>query len=137
MLNVKIFSFGFQKSGIPADTTSNHGGFVFDCRYINNPRWVDELKSLTGVDKKVIEFLDREKAMQDFMNSITGVLTDVINNYLSRDFTSLMISFGCTGGQHRSVYSAEKTASFLGNHYDGRIKISVTHIEYPELSHEV
>jgi len=134
MLNVRIYSFGFQKSGMPEDCTPNHGGFVFDCRYINNPRWVDELKNLTGKDEKVIKFLDADSIMQDFLKISSQILFNSIDNYLSRNFTNLMICFGCTGGQHRSIYSAEKTACMLKSHYNDRIKISVTHIEFPELS---
>lgn len=134
MLNVKIYSFGFQKSGIPEDETPNHGGFVFDLRYINNPRWVDELKNLTGKDDKVIKFLDAEKLMQDFLINANEIIVRSIENYISRDFTNLMICFGCTGGQHRSIYTAEKTASYLKKIYKKQINISITHIEYPELS---
>jgi len=134
MLNIRIYSFGYQKSGIPNDNTPNHGGFVFDCRYINNPRWIDELKDLTGKDEKVIQFLDADEIMQDFLINARSIIVKSIENYISRDFTNLMICFGCTGGQHRSIYAAEKISSALKKLFNNKIKISITHIEYPELS---
>ena len=134
MLNVKLYSFGYKKSGIPADDTPNNGGFVFDCRYIKNPRWDTELENLNGKDQPVIDFLDSEEQMQEFMNNVKSIITEVIENYISRDFTNLMISFGCTGGQHRSVYAAEELNKFLKNTFREKINVNLTHIEFPELS---
>ncbi|HEY3252016.1 MAG TPA: RNase adapter RapZ [Ignavibacteria bacterium] len=134
MLNVKIYSFGYHKSGIPDDETPNKGGFVFDCRFINNPQWVEELKDLTGKDEKVIAFLDKNEKMQQYFESISKIIRDAIENYLSREFTNLMVSFGCTGGRHRSIYAAEKMNEFLKNEFGDKINLSVTHLEYPELS---
>ncbi len=134
MLNVKIYSFSYKKSGIPADTSSNGGGFVFDCRFIYNPGREESFKLLTGKDKAIIEFLDRNEIMQDFLNSVFSVSSAAVDNYLHRDFTNLMFSFGCTGGQHRSVYSAEKLASFLNKKYGDKITVTVTHNEFPELN---
>lgn len=134
MLNVKLYSFGYLKSGIPIDNTLNNGGFVFDCRYIKNPRWNAELQSLTGKDQPVIDFLNSVEPIQDFLNNVKGIITDAIENYISRDFTSLMISFGCTGGQHRSVYAAEELYKFLKSKFDGKIQVTLTHKEFPELN---
>ena len=134
MLSVKIFSFGYKKSGIPNDETPNNGGFVFDCRYIKNPRWKAELRELTGMDQPVIDFLDSVEEMQDFLKNSKEIVIAAIENYISRDFTNLMVSFGCTGGQHRSVYSAEEMCKFLKKKFNGKISVSVTHVEYPELS---
>jgi len=134
LLNVKLYSFSYLKSGIPVDETPHKGGFVFDCRYIKNPRWEKTLQNLTGKDKPVIDFLDNTKSMQDFLKNIQGIISDAIDNYISREFTSLMISFGCSGGQHRSMYAAEEIHRFLLNKYNGKIQITLAHMEYPELS---
>ena len=134
MLNVKLYSFGYLKSGIPADETPNNGGFVFDCRYIKNPRWNPRMQKLNGKDQAVIDFLSSDKPMQDFLNNVKKILTDAIKNYTSRDFTSLMVSFGCTGGQHRSIYAAEEVYKYLKNEFNRKINLSITHLEYPELS---
>jgi len=134
LLNIKLYSFSYLKSGIPADNTPHNGGFVFDCRYIKNPRWEPLLKNLTGKDKEVIEFLDNTKSMQDFLKNVKEIISDAVDNYISRDFNSLMICFGCTGGQHRSMYAAENIYKFLNEKYKGKLKLSLTHIEYPELS---
>lgn len=134
MLNVKIYSFSYKKSGIPCDDSSNGGGFVFDCRFIYNPGREESFKMLTGKDKDIIEFLDRNDVMQEFLNSVFSISSAAVDNYLHREFTNLMFSFGCTGGQHRSVYSAEKLAAFLNEKYGSKISVTVTHNEFPELN---
>jgi RNase adaptor protein for sRNA GlmZ degradation len=134
MLNVKLYSFSYLKSGIPTDQTPHKGGFVFDCRYIKNPRWEPRLQSLNGKDQAVIEFLDSVKPMQDFLRNVSEILTEAVDNYISREFTSLMVCFGCSGGQHRSIYAAEKIHKFLEAKYKGKIIVTVEHIEFPELS---
>jgi RNase adaptor protein for sRNA GlmZ degradation len=133
MLTVNIYSFGYHKSGIPSDATPNNGGFVFDCRFITNPRWIEKLKNLTGKDADVIAFLDADKKMQEYFDYISKIVSDAIENFMSRDFTNLMISFGCTGGQHRSIYAAEKLYDFLKTKYNGKIILKLTHTEYPDL----
>lgn len=117
MLKVRIYSFSYLYNGIPDDSTENGGGFVFDCRFIYNPGRNSEFWNLTGKDEKVINFLNEQKEMQDFLINIYKIIDPAIENYLSRNFTDLMISFGCTGGQHRSVYAAEKLQTHLNQKY--------------------
>lgn len=117
MLKVRIYSFSYLYKGIPEDNTENGGGFVFDCRFIYNPGRNLEFRDLTGKDEAVIIFLDAQKEMQDFLNNVFNIIDPAVENYLSRNFTDLMISFGCTGGQHRSVYSAEKLRVHLKQKY--------------------
>ncbi len=134
MLNVKISSFSYKKSGIPQDNTSNGGGFVFDCRFIYNPGREESFKALTGKDKAVISFLDKNDVMQEFLKNVYSISSAAIDNYLHRDFLNLMFSFGCTGGQHRSIYSAEKLKNYLSEKYGDKINITINHNEFPELS---
>ena len=131
MLKIKLYSFSYKKSGIPKDTTPNGGGFVFDCRFIYNPGREEKFKTLTGLDGPVIKFLDNNKEMQSFLLSVSQIINPAIDNYLSRDFTDLMISFGCTGGQHRSVYAAEKFKKSLTAAYENKIYIEVHHNDLP------
>ncbi len=134
MLKVQIYSFSYKKSSIPPDNSGNGGGFVFDCRYIYNPGRKEEYKDMTGKDNEVKEFLDRDLNMQEFLNHVKAIATDAVNNYISRNFRNIMFSFGCTGGQHRSVYSAEALAEFLKNKYGKTIDVILEHKEYPGLN---
>ncbi|HWQ81285.1 MAG TPA: RNase adapter RapZ [Ignavibacteria bacterium] len=126
MLKVRIFSFSYKYNGIPQDTTENGGGFVFDCRFIHNPGKYEEYKNLTGKDEKVIIFLQKQAEMTDFLINLYGIIDKSVDNYIKREFSDLMISFGCTGGRHRSVYSAEKLSVHLKEKYP-EIEIVVTH----------
>ena len=128
-LTVKICSFSYKK-GIPADASGNGGGFVFDCRGIENPGRYDEYKEHHGRDKSVMEFLERQTKMQTFLNSVFDLVDISVEVYIKRGFTNLAVNFGCTGGQHRSVYAADALARHLRNKY--KVKIELCHREQEE-----
>ena len=132
-LVIDIHSFSYKKGGIPKDTTENGGGFVFDCRGILNPGRIDEYKSQTGNDLGVQEFLETKTKMPEFLSAIHKIISISVEDYLSRGFQNLQINFGCTGGQHRSVYSAIKTAQFLKEKYPELI-VKINHDEQPQLN---
>jgi RNase adaptor protein for sRNA GlmZ degradation len=125
-LLVKINSFSFKK-GIPEDNTENGGGFVFDCRGILNPGRFEEYKMLTGRDKDVKDFLEQQTKMQEFLNSAFDIVDITVEDYIKRNFENLIINFGCTGGQHRSVYAADALARHLRNKF--KVKIMLNHRE--------
>lgn len=126
-LIVKIYSFSYKKGEIPKDGSINGGGFVFDCRGILNPGRYEEFKSQNGRDKVVIDFLEQMTKMPEFMNSVYNLIDITVSNYIERGFESLMVSFGCTGGCHRSVYAAEALTRHLRNKFN--VKIDLHHIE--------
>ncbi|NOR86818.1 MAG: hypothetical protein GQ527_04355 [Bacteroidales bacterium] len=117
MLKIRISSFSFIYGSIPQDPSGNGGGHVFDCRALPNPGRYDEYKSLTGKDKPVIDYLLKEDEVHEFLNQVYALVDQSVSKYIERGFTDLMISFGCTGGQHRSVFSAEKLSKYLANKY--------------------
>lgn len=125
-LVITINSFSYRKE-IPADTSGHGGGFVFDCRGIANPGRMEEFKTQTGRDKAVIDFLEQQTNMPEFLNSVYDIVDITVQEYIRRGFESLTISFGCTGGQHRSVYAADETARHLRNKF--KVKIRLNHIE--------
>lgn len=112
-LVIDIHSFSYKKKGIPQDHSGNGGGFVFDCRGILNPGRIEEFKAQTGNDIGVQDYLETKTEFPKFFEAVKSILSISIENYLERGFENLQISFGCTGGQHRSVYSAIKTAAFI------------------------
>lgn len=124
-LVVTINSFSYKK-GIPTDNSENGGGFVFDMRGILNPGRQDIYKFLTGKDKPVQDFLEQHTKMTTFLNSVWDLIDINVENYIERDFKNLMINFGCTGGQHRSVYAAEQTARHLRNKFNVKVVLQHT-----------
>jgi aminoglycoside/choline kinase family phosphotransferase len=128
-LVVKIKSFSY-KNGLPDDSSGHGGGFIFDCRGILNPGRIEEFKSLTGRDKSVKDFLEQQTKMPVFLNSVFDIVDITVEDYLKRNFESLAVCFGCTGGQHRSVYAADALARHLRNKF--RVKIELRHLVQDE-----
>ncbi len=124
ILKVSINSFSYRES-IPMDKSGNGGGFVFDCRCLPNPGRYDEYKNLTGKDQPVIDYLNNKPEVNDFFDHIRSITDIAVKNYTDRKFQHLMISFGCTGGQHRSVYFAERLKKYLEKTYP--VKTGLTH----------
>ncbi|MBK8706377.1 MAG: phosphotransferase [Saprospiraceae bacterium] len=127
LLTVTINSFAYNQSGIPQDTSGNGGGFVFDCRFLHNPGRYESYKQLTGRDEPVINFLKHHSRMDEFLLSAFRIVDEAVEDYIERSFTNLMVNFGCTGGQHRSVYAADAMARHLAEKYG--VKVEVHHIE--------
>lgn len=125
-LTVRICSFSYKKK-IPKDPSGNGGGFVFDCRAIHNPGRYEEYKHLTGKDPQVQQFLEEKSTMNDFLEAVFKLVSHSVEVYISRKFSHLSVNFGCTGGQHRSVYAAEKLAQYLKNNYP--VTVVLQHIE--------
>lgn len=119
-LVVSVYSFSYRK-GIPEDTTGNGGGYVFDCRSTHNPGRYEPYKKLTGLDEPVIRFLEDDGEILNFLDEIYKLADHHVERYIQRGFTNLMFCFGCTGGQHRSVYSAQH----LGEHIHEKFGIEV------------
>lgn len=109
---IRVYSFSFKK-GIPQDSTGNGGGYVFDCRGSNNPGRYDEYKPLTGLDQPVIDFLENDGEIVTFLERIYPIADFHVQRWLDRGFSDLMFCFGCTGGRHRSVYSAQHLAEHI------------------------
>ena len=132
MLVVRIFSFSYKK-GIPEDTSGNGGGYVFDCRSTHNPGRYEPYKKLTGLDAPVIRFLETNGEILPFLEHVYALADFHVQRYLDRGFTALMFSFGCTGGQHRSVYSAQHLAEHLSEKFG--IEIILQHREQAITQH--
>ena len=128
-LVVTINSFSYKK-GIPADISDNGGGYVFDMRGILNPGRIEEYKTQSGLDKSVMDFIEQQTEMPVFLNGVYSIIDISVSDYIKRGFKSLMLNFGCTGGQHRSVYAAEAIARHLRNKFKVKIVLNHTNKEY-------
>ena len=125
-LTVRVMSFAYKK-GIPDDPTGNGGGFVFDCRAVNNPGKYDRFKPFIGLDEPVIKFLEEDGEILQFLEHVFGLVDPAVKRYMDRGFTHLSVCFGCTGGQHRSVYAAQHLAEHLHQKYG--VEVNLIHRE--------
>lgn len=125
-LVVRVYSFSY-KNGIPEDPSGNGGGYVFDCRSTHNPGRYEPYKKLTGLDEPVIRFLEDDGEILEFLKPVYQLADHHVARYLQRGFTSLMFCFGCTGGQHRSVYSAQHLAEHIHSKFG--VEVDITHRE--------
>ncbi|MBO6250449.1 MAG: phosphotransferase [Muribaculaceae bacterium] len=125
-LTVRVMSFAYKK-GIPHDPSGNGGGFVFDCRALNNPGKYDKYKTFTGLDDNVIKFLQKESTIDEWLEHVYALVDESVERYVKRSFTDLMVCFGCTGGQHRSVYAAQHMAEHIYKKFN--VRVELTHRE--------
>ena len=130
-LVVRIFSFSFHQGGVPKDDSGHGGGFVFDARSIPNPGREARFKPLTGKDAAVIDYLKQQESAHHFLANVTSLVDSSVNEYQRRGFKNLMVSFGCTGGQHRSVYLAEQLAKHLRSR--NGVEVVVRHLALENL----
>ena len=132
-LVVKIYSFSYRQQ-VPVDESGNGGGFVFDCRGVLNPGRIESMKTRHGRDRDVKDFLEQQTKMPEFLNSIFDIVDITVEDYIKRGFESLVVSFGCTGGQHRSVYAADEMARHLKNKF--KVKVELNHLVQDEKNWE-
>lgn len=125
-LTVKVFSFSYKK-GVPPDLSGNGGGFLFDCRAVHNPGRYERYKALTGRDEPVRRFLEDDGEMLDFLGHCQALVDSSVTRYLMRGFSSLSVGFGCTGGQHRSVYGAESMARHIKERFP-QVRVLLVHV---------
>lgn len=123
---IRVMSFSFKK-GVPEDKSGNGGGYIFDCRSTHNPGRYDQYKQLTGLDEPVIKFLEDDGEILVFLESVYKLVDFHVQRYIDRGFTDLMICFGCTGGQHRSVYCAQHVAEHINKKFG--VEVSLNHRE--------
>jgi aminoglycoside/choline kinase family phosphotransferase len=129
-LKVRIFSFSFHRE-MPADETGNGGGYIFDARCLPNPGREERFRSLTGKDEAVIDYLNQQSSVHQYLAHVLSLVDASVSGYQRRDFKNLMVSFGCTGGQHRSVYLAEQLAKHLRG--SSGVEVVVRHIELEKM----
>ncbi len=127
---MRVFSFSFHHA-LPADEAGHGGGFVFDARSLPNPGREEQFRQLTGKDAAVIDYLDRHESVHEFLSRAISLVDSSVASYQSRGFNNLMVSFGCTGGQHRSVYLAEQLAKHLRG--TAGVEVVVRHTELERL----
>lgn len=131
VLTVEVFSFSYKRtmpSSIFSYENGRHGGgFVFDCRCLPNPGREERYKELTGLSHDVVEYLRESQEVQRFRKLTFDLVSDAAENYLSRGFGLLSVGYGCTGGQHRSVFFADQLAKYLAQTFPQRISTQVTH----------
>lgn len=125
-LNINVRSFSYKRE-IPKDLSGNGGGYVFDCRGILNPGRIEKYKSQTGRDPEVIQYLEEKTRISEFLQSAFALVDLSIEDYIERGFENLEINFGCTGGQHRSVYSADAMAKHIKDKFP-KVQVSVQHV---------
>ncbi|MGO9318442.1 MAG: phosphotransferase [Terracidiphilus sp.] len=129
-LKVRIFSFSFHRE-IPADDSGNGGGYIFDARSLPNPGREEQFRALTGKDAPVIDYLNQQASVHQYLANVQSLVDSSVNSYQRRGFKNLMVSFGCTGGQHRSVYLVEQLAQHLRD--GGGVDVAVRHIELEKM----
>ena len=122
MLLVTIYSFSYKR-GLPVDESGNGGGYVFDCRSTHNPGKYEQFKTQTGLDQPVIDFLETDGEILTFLSHVDALVDHQVERFIERGFTHLQVAFGCTGGQHRSVYCAEHVAKRLKEKYDVHVHL--------------
>lgn len=127
-LTVTVTSFSYRL-GVPEDMSGNGGGFVFDCRSLHNPGRYDCYRGLTGMDAEVVNFLEERGEVQPFLRSCEALTDAAVERYVARGFTRLAVSFGCTGGRHRSVYCAEAMARHLSERFGSAVRVRLVHRE--------
>jgi RNase adaptor protein for sRNA GlmZ degradation len=125
-LKVEVVSFSYRK-GIPGDPSNNGGGFVFDCRGINNPGTYEHYNRYSGLDKPVVRFLEEDGEVTRFLTPIYRLVDATVDRYQEKGYTLLTVCFGCTGGRHRSVYSAQRLAEHLHGKFG--MEVHLTHRE--------
>ena len=128
MLTIEINSFSFLRGGIPEDKSGHGGGFVFDCRFLPNPGRFDAYRSLNGKDEEVIRFLENENSVQEFKTLTFTLVKQAVEKYVERSFEHLTVNYGCTGGQHRSVYCAEQLARYIKNNFES-VDVKIKHVQ--------
>ncbi len=131
-LNVTVSSFSYRV-GLPDNETGDGGGFIFDCRCLHNPGRYEQFKNLTGKDRDVEDFLKKGGEADNFLHYVFQLTEQAVEKYLNREFKNLQVSFGCTGGQHRSVYCAERLAEHLNEKYPDQVKVLLKHRELAKM----